>query len=365
MISLVGSRTSTPSPHSDSAKLPFGHHPGCLSRSLSRTTSGSGSSLNDPTWTQNEIPCISPIKQGKDYQNDNPSNISRALQYTEDEGGDTSLGQSKPPSLGKPTRLANSASSRKRKGGFRLHNHRKPEVFRFLESKSQPESAWLMGDGFSDAEAAPNFLFLMTGKHKHRRPRLPHTVGQLSVEAEKIGRDSSESTFGQPHLSQSQGPEEKFRRLEAKELWPTRENFADSSTVTEPRIVAMEVCSHIQPSPLPSPKSTREIKQVVPKKRLASDFENFGMQKRISHNNRGDCSFSSFAGLLKENEHQSGCDEEEDGLNLNDQTEYEADDGFECIPATVYDPEGSDRSSQPLSECGSDNYSAMSCILGS
>lgn len=271
-----------------------------------------------------------------------------------------SPGRSKSPSLDKPTGFANSVPSRKRKGGFRKFYHQKPDKFRFPASKSQPESAWPMGDGFSDAEAAPNFFFLMTGKHKHKRPRLPHTVGQLSVEAEKVRRDS---TFGLPYLSQSRGLQGKSHYIGVKELWPTRENFADSSAVMAPRVVATGAHNHNQPSPLPSPKSTQETKQAAPKMRLASDFENFGLSKRISHGDRGEYTFSSFTGLLKESEHRPGRDEEEYGLN--GQAEYEADDGLEYMPATRYSSEESNNSSQGPSECGSDDHSAMSCILGS
>ncbi|KAI1746941.1 hypothetical protein F4782DRAFT_552838 [Xylaria castorea] len=227
------------------------------------------------------------------------------------------------------------------KGAFRLCNHRGPELFRFPKSRSQPEPSWRVGDGFSDDEATPDFAFLATGKHKRKRSRSPSAFGQLSIEAENIVGNSVEgATSSQSCLRRLHRPRGKAPNAELKEVWPIRENFAESTINQKRRYIAIK--SHgstlrlnLERTAVPN----QDVKRTIPLKRMASGFENLGKGKRRSQSNHRRNPSFSFPRLMPEYEDQAGdgeYDEEEDGPY--EQKENESEQGSDFFEYT-YTPE--------------------------
>ncbi|GAP84720.2 hypothetical protein SAMD00023353_0800160 [Rosellinia necatrix] len=160
-------------------------------------------------------------------------------------------------------------------------------------------------------------------------------------------------------------PRGEVRRMKVKDLWPTKDNFADSSLVRKPRAISTEHRSSAQPPPPPSlksiPISSRiEMVQTIPRKRRVSDFENFGSQKRISliHHDK-DLSISATK-LPQEYGYQTGDDDEVDVLHglVTEESRHQSVVTEECeyIPATLYGGEENDSgSSQELGWDGSND----------
>ncbi|KAF2967396.1 hypothetical protein GQX73_g6218 [Xylaria multiplex] len=170
------------------------------------------------------------------------------------------------------------------KGAFRLSSDTRLEEFRFPKYRSQPEPTWRPGDGFSDDEAKLDSVFPMKGKRKRKWPRPHSALGQLSLETENTGYDSVAGvTPSWPRSIGSHGSEGRAHRTEVRELWPTRENFMESPIVKQLRKTGAKKSSIVGSTPSLNlgfmTLSKPQMKQAVPRKRQASDFENFGKRK--------------------------------------------------------------------------------------
>ncbi|KAI1775041.1 hypothetical protein F4818DRAFT_417601 [Hypoxylon cercidicola] len=212
---------------------------------------------------------------------DGVGNIRRSLEVTKDRA-DPLLAQL-PLSGDVKHHHSEDEATYEKKGVFRLKKNTGNFEFRFPKSLSQPEPLWRAGDGFSSDEAKPDFTFSMTGTHKQKRPRPLPGIGKLQLESEKMTR---EDAFGRhakrsktQHLTQY---DVVHSRSEAKDIWPTAENFAEELVVRmrNPTVPDNEVIipSTVLPKPTPVPQP-RERLEYVPsslRKRNHSEFENFG-----------------------------------------------------------------------------------------
>ncbi|KAI1734019.1 hypothetical protein F4680DRAFT_454394 [Xylaria scruposa] len=195
----------------------------------------------------------------------------------------------------------------------------------------------------------------MTGKHKRKRSRSLSAFGQLSIQAENIAGTGAAAASSQSYLRQSHRSWGKVRSTRVKEVWPTRENFAESTINKKPRNIATE--SHGSTTLLNSERaalSKSGMKQIVPLKRMASDFENLGKGKRRFQSNQDKNQSITFARILPEYEDQaSDCEyeEEDDGQyeRMEDESQYESD-----IFEYAYTP--TEGSSERLGEDSPDNF---------
>ncbi|TGJ78829.1 hypothetical protein E0Z10_g9932 [Xylaria hypoxylon] len=241
------------------------------------------------------------------------------------------------------------------------------QEFRFPKPASQPEPTWCPGDGFSDDEVKPDFAFLMTGKRKRKRSRSLSAFGQLSLETENTGNDSAAgATSGQLHLRGSHGYGGRARRTEVKDLWPTRENFAEHSIAKKPRNAGVRNHGTIESTPPFNPRcppmSKPQTKQAMPRKRQVSDFENFGKRKgkpRSCHREGPSLKSTPVSqGYVSE---VSDEENNEDRGGLYEQAGHEseqqsvADEELEDIRMTVHELESNDNGSVRLGEDNSDD----------
>lgn len=255
----------------------------------------------------------------------------------------------------------NSGSSYITKGVFRLYNYREPEEYRPPKSTSEPEPTWRAGDGFSDDEITPNFVFLMTGKNKRKRSRSLSAFGQLSLEAGTVAENGKAgANSSQPY--RLRGLKRNIRRKIAKDLWPTRDNFAEDLVVRKPDIVAIESNNIAQSTPSFNPTLMPllgpEVKHEILGKRRASDFENFRRKRRSQsrRDNDGSYLFTATSPQYKYQVSDDGYDEEkgERRGQASDTSEREQqsvpDQQIHYIPETACDYESSDIDSEMLSE---------------
>lgn len=189
-----------------------------------------------------------------------------------------------------------------RKGAFRLHKYRRPDEFCFPKSRSQPEPIWRPGDGFSDEEARTPMML----KRKRKRSHSLTGLGQLPLESKSTGEDNIEST----------GLSQRKAREKPRELWPTRDNFLEIPILKKIRKDAVE-SSVAEPTTVPTTinqtTSKSRGKQVVPRKRQISDFENFGRRRRKSQSRPRRTPSSSFMGIQRnivQTSHDSACAED-------------------------------------------------------
>ncbi|TRX96967.1 hypothetical protein FHL15_002273 [Xylaria flabelliformis] len=321
------------------------------SRSQSETTSSQRSPSRGRTRRRDATPYPCHPRREKSREHNKGRNVSRPRKH---------IPSQSPPSgqvdLSSPSNANGpipDVSSYITKGVFRLYNYRGPELFRFPKSRSQPEPSWRAGDGFSDDEATPNFVFLMTGKHKRKRSRSLSAFGQLSIQAE----NDVEATSGQACLKKSHRSRGKVRSTIVREVWPTRENFAESTINRKPRNITAE--SHGFTSPLNSERETvskSDMKQVVPLKRMASGFENLGKGKRRFQSNQDENPPMLFTRFLPEYEDQTGDGEyEEEGdqqdAQMEDECQYESD-----VFEYAYTPAEVEGGFQKLDENSPDNF---------
>ncbi|KAI0431617.1 hypothetical protein F5Y09DRAFT_354734 [Xylaria sp. FL1042] len=257
------------------------------------TASDQRSPSRGRTRKRNATPHIDHSGQSRSRQHDERSNISRRRQYTHSERPQEQAVYS-PPSSEADESIVDVASY-VTKGGFRLRAGRELGEFRFPKPRTQPEPAWSAGDGFSDDEARPQFTSPMTRKWKRKRSRSLSSFGQLSLEADDTAKSTPTGTASaQLHLRGSRG---RVSRV-AKDSWPTRESFMEPSISKQPRNIAPGDYSVTKSTPSShqtcSSISRPETKQVVSRKRQASDFENFGKRRRKSRSRHSRGPSSSF-----------------------------------------------------------------------
>lgn len=101
--------------------------------------------------------------------------------------------------------------------------------YRFPVAISQPNQVWRPGDGFSDDEASPGFIFFLTG-HKRRRQRtsLP-ALGSLPIRP----HEEQASAIRDPYKRLNQARRRSIRRVKPsraapRDIWPTYANFMES-----------------------------------------------------------------------------------------------------------------------------------------
>ncbi|KAI0970514.1 hypothetical protein F4678DRAFT_479928 [Xylaria arbuscula] len=234
-------------------------------------------------WRRDDTPHPSSSARDKDRPRER-SNASRGRRHTRSERTLGQEGYSLPSS--EATDVVLDTSSYIVKGGFRLHNRQQAREFKFPQSKTQSEPAWYAGDGFSGDEASPQSAFSMAHKAKRRRSRSLSAFGQLSLETQSsVDRNLEGVASSQPYLRGSHRLRGQASET-MREVWPTRENFMDSSLDKKPRNVVnedysmAEVMSPLNPQTPPS--SRPEMRPGMSRKRRASDFENFGKRRRRS-----------------------------------------------------------------------------------
>ncbi|KAI0459509.1 hypothetical protein F5B21DRAFT_499200 [Xylaria acuta] len=199
----------------------------------------------------------------------------------------------------------------------------------------------------------------MAGKHKRKRSRSLSAFGQLSLEAEDVTRNNARGVASRQSrlLHRPQG---KVRSAEVKELWPTRENFAESTIKQKSRNIAVESHSATSPPNLERAAVSRpDMKRTIPLKRMASGFENLRKGKRRSQNGHGRNTSLSFTGLLPEYEDQAGdgeYDQEKDGPyeRMEDESEQES-----VVFEYTYTPvelEGTDSGPEKPGEGNTDDF---------
>ncbi|KAI0856656.1 hypothetical protein F4860DRAFT_518625 [Xylaria cubensis] len=318
------------------------------SHSQSEATSSQRSPSRGRTRRRDATPYPGHPRRETSRERNKGRNVSRPRKHIPSQS--LPSGQVDPPSLSNANGPITDVSSYITKGVFRLYNHRGLELFRFPKSRSQQEPSWKAGDGFSDDEATPDFAFLMTGKHKRKRSRSLSAFGQLSIQAE----DAVAATSNQSCLKKSLRPRGNVCSTTVGEVWPTRENFAESTINRKPRNITAE--NHGFTSPLNLERVTvskSDARQVVPLKRMASGFENLGKGKRRFQSNQDQNPSISFTRFLPEYEDQTGDgeDEEADDEQMEDGCQYESD-----VFEYAYTPAEVEGGSEKLEEDSPDNF---------
>ncbi|KAI0111461.1 hypothetical protein F4814DRAFT_460714 [Daldinia grandis] len=231
-----------------------------------------------------------------------------------------------------------------RRGAFRLRKDKGKHEFRFPKPRGQLEPSWRAGDGFSGDEARPNFLFLMTGIHKQRRPELLPGMSKLQLESEVINKDgvrgSRLSGSRVQHSTPSQR-EIKNRRSIAKDVWPTKENFVEELGPQHRKSTTLDNQGAISSRMLTQPTFVTSqnqdmfpYKPLTPRKRKHSDFENFGRHLKESSGPRFIDNIgyrSSEAHYIKQSKPRDEAYEHEKG--------YEADQEDITMPSTYNESE--------------------------
>lgn len=168
------------------------------------------------------------------------------------------------------------------KGGFVIKTP-SIEHYKYPKARSQPEPRWRAGDGFSEDEAATDFLFYATGTRKRKRSSTLPRMGKLST-----GTDETESPGIRPSNKRSRGigiyENLKLLRGEQKEAWPTKADFEDCTLPTtharELAIFKLGDADTIIPATFRPPRerstdSRSTVKYVPRSSKGALDFANF------------------------------------------------------------------------------------------
>ncbi|KAK8090580.1 hypothetical protein PG994_000085 [Apiospora phragmitis] len=116
------------------------------------------------------------------------------------------------------------------KGGFIIKTP-STEQYKYPKATSQPEPVWSAGDGFSQDEAAPDFLFYATGKRKRKRSSTLPRMSKLATETDETG---SPSLRPSNKRSRGIGIYENLELLRGgqKEAWPTKADFENCTLST-------------------------------------------------------------------------------------------------------------------------------------
>ncbi|KAF7536724.1 hypothetical protein G7054_g4265 [Neopestalotiopsis clavispora] len=151
---------------------------------------------------------------------------------TEEHGGDRA-GRTTSPRAHTSTKARDRPrkACRALKGGFLVTIPKQAEKFLFPVLKGEPDPIWRAGDGFSDEEAAPGFLFYVTGQKKHTKPTLTTGFGTLPlVPAMTMHPVSIRHSLKRRKVDQSSIIRcAALLRGRAKEPWPTYDNFMESN----------------------------------------------------------------------------------------------------------------------------------------
>ncbi|KAK7956616.1 uncharacterized protein PG986_005838 [Apiospora aurea] len=168
------------------------------------------------------------------------------------------------------------------KGGFIIKTP-STEQYKYPKASSQPEPLWRAGDGFSKEEAATDFLFYATGKHKRKRSSTLPRMGKLAT-----GTDETESPSVRQSSKRSRGigiyENLELLRGEQKEAWPTKADFEDCTLPTRPKRdlrttqhdqAEITIPATFRPQRERSADSRSTMKYVPRPKKGALDFANF------------------------------------------------------------------------------------------
>ncbi|KAI1807222.1 hypothetical protein F4811DRAFT_41636 [Daldinia bambusicola] len=174
-----------------------------------------------------------------------------------------------------------------RKGVFWLKKDKERNAFRFPKPLSQPEPVWRPGDGFSEEEVKPSFFFFMTGVSKQKRIEANPGLGKLQLETETASRDegceSRISCSNARHLVLAQNGT-RILNSTTKDVWPTRENFAEELGPRHQRLITPGQGVVIPSTRTPPNKDMSLHKPLPMRKRKHSDFENFGRHLKENNN---------------------------------------------------------------------------------
>ncbi|KAK7927581.1 hypothetical protein PG985_004579 [Apiospora marii] len=179
-------------------------------------------------------------------------------------------------------KVVTTESVRVLKGGFVIKTP-STEHYKYPSARSQPEPVWRAGDGFSDDEAATDFLFYATGTRKRKRSSTLPRMGKLHT-----GVDETESRSIRPSNKRSRGigiyENLELLRGEQKEAWPTKSDFEDCTLRTR-RARELTILDHddadtiipatFRPQRERSIDSRSTVKFVPRSNKGALDFANF------------------------------------------------------------------------------------------
>ncbi|KAI2623710.1 hypothetical protein GGS21DRAFT_494221 [Xylaria nigripes] len=369
LFSDFGRRINLPAPRSGSVELGSHDHRAfsSCSESMSRIQSRAVSKHRSPsrgrTRRRHDTPKIGDRRTAETCQLDQQSNIAKRRYYSRNAVVSSLREQEYSLSCEVDDLVAeNVTSSYITKGVFRLQNHREEKEFRFPRSKNQPDPVWCAGDGFSEDEVSPKAACDMAGKHRHKRKRSRSlsALGKLTLEHGDVKRHAVGGTSSQPYPRLPRGSRVAAHCTEVDELWPTKENFTDSSIALQPKSVMTKDHFFISSASLlnPRPTSRPAMRKVIPRVRLSSEFENFGRRMGRSRSRSGQDTASRSLSVPQQLEYSRSSDSDEDeGI---DDRQYErvgegieqlnmADDESNRIPATAYIFEASDSGSACLS----------------
>ncbi|KAI8628307.1 hypothetical protein F5Y19DRAFT_476713 [Xylariaceae sp. FL1651] len=356
--SRISRRPSSPSPRHASVELGTCRHREVLSRSVSRTSSevsrtSSQRCLSRGRTRRRETFYHGNTKQTKKRQYNRQRSILRRRHFVQN-GTASSNAEAECPLSSDTDNSCDGDISYVAKGAKWLQKNRGPNEFRFPEYISQPEPTWRAGDGFSGDEARPHFTFLMTGKHKRKRSRSLSALGQLSVDDEiSIKNDAIVPNDSRLRQGPTNKLQIKSRSTEVKSTWPTRENFAESSVSKISRRNIPDdrsVISSTEPfESAHAPVAKLELRQAIPRKRQASDFENFGQRNRRPQSDHQKCKFILSTDTQRQCEENDNA-EEEDVLHGDLRKEREewnkAEGEFERVPAAGYNHDNNENYSE-------------------
>ncbi|KAL7627716.1 hypothetical protein AAE478_001911 [Parahypoxylon ruwenzoriense] len=241
------------------------------------------------------------------------------------------------------------------KGVFRLKKHVPTHEFRSPRPLGQSEVLWRPGDGFSEDEARPDFMFLMTGTHKRKRSQSLPRIGKLEFEQkdrEELGTCASGNS--RPKTQRLTQYEMRLRRGVAKDIWPTINNFSEEldARARNPTVPSKEIVpSTVSPKPQQVPQPRGMFGYVPPplRRRNDSDFENFGrcfQRHREPKASTGEEMPQPTECRTRQSSRIENGDDEEREDEKSDEEEYEMEDESELVAAvrpSCYDDVPQDR----------------------
>ncbi|ETS83181.1 hypothetical protein PFICI_05057 [Pestalotiopsis fici W106-1] len=253
-------RNSSRSPLRSSARLAFPSYGGHGNKDLSRETDAKGHPFNERVRisAREDAPQREPSRGRRRFRSPTPfpivqgTQVVAAIQEIPVSGHERTR-----PHSGRPTEKPHDAEQpighnidkttvpraraktqdskrnawRAVKGGFLVSRNVQAENYLFPIRKGKPDPVWRAGDGFSDEEAAPDFLFYVTGQKKRMKPASTTDFGVLPLlpamdeHPGSIRHSRKRRKVGESSLIDRAA----LLRGVANEPWPTYKNFMESS----------------------------------------------------------------------------------------------------------------------------------------
>lgn len=188
----------------------------------------------------------SPNTQRHTFRAEGSHRKSRSRDRTSSERTEGGLGS---PILGEPyvagERLGGHQDEQRGyvpKGAYLVRKEPNSDQYRFPKASAKPQPTWVTGDGFSDAEAKPDFLFFVTGKRKRRPSSSLPGIGKLTTRMDATKSPSIRAHAKRARKDGAYQQKSELLRGEKRDMWPTRHDFIDS-TLPRRDEKAMNDCS--------------------------------------------------------------------------------------------------------------------------